>query len=114
MLIIKNILEFENELRLNDAQFTNKVGISAQTFSHWKKGASFSVFHITKIKEAYKNLDLNWLFTGEGNKFLQSDNIIVLEKNRSLTEKNSDQQKQIEILEYTIRTQRELIDQLKK
>lgn len=65
---------------LNDNKLTIETGISNGIIGKARKRGAMSQDNISKILYTYRDLDANWLFTGEGHMLKQSSGINLTEQ----------------------------------
>jgi len=65
----QRIVLLKNEMKLTDIDFCNRVEISTGTLQRIKKGEPISSKILTSISVGL-NVNLDWINTGEGEKFL--------------------------------------------
>ena len=71
MIVNKNLKKLIFEI--GDSKkitFAAELGTSHQNLSRWCTNANFGVKSIERLKSLYPNVDLNWLFTGNGEMFI--------------------------------------------
>lgn len=81
---------FDNERLDTAAKIAEKFGFNHTTATNYlKKGRVPAVEHLLLIKQKFEYLDLNWLFTGKGEKtFSSEEKIQLLESKMALLEEN--------------------------
>jgi len=113
MIVIQNLEKFIQSTGQSDRQFLSKAGIKPQSLSHWKKGTDPGISNFVSIKNTYKTLNLNWLCTGDGEMTIKKESKVE-EPKEEYIHKSNISQKHIELLEYTLQLQKDLIDHLKR
>lgn len=67
----ERFFELVRMLSKNPTEFAKSIEISGAVLSSIKSGRTdLSMMVVTRTKEKYKNVNLEWLFTGEGKPFL--------------------------------------------
>ena len=68
---IKSLMEYYH---LSPAQFADKIGFQRSALSHVLSGRNkASLDFVLKVKNAFPNLNLEWLTLGEGNQFIKAE-----------------------------------------
>lgn len=68
---IKSIMDYYH---LSPAQFADKIGFQRSALSHVLSGRNkASLDFVLKVKNAFPNLNLDWLTLGEGNQFINPE-----------------------------------------
>ena len=73
----ERFFELIRMLSKNPTEFAKSIEISGAVLSSIKSGRTdLSMMVVTRTKEKYKNVNLEWLFTGEGKPFLDRQQAI--------------------------------------
>lgn len=73
----ERFFELVRMLSKNPTEFAKSIEISGAVLSSIKSGRTdLSMMVVTRTKEKYKNVNLEWLFTGEGKPFLDRQQVI--------------------------------------
>lgn len=68
---IKSIMDYYH---LSPAQFADKIGFQRSALSHVLSGRNkASLDFVLKVKNAFPNLNLEWLTLGDGNQFIKPE-----------------------------------------
>lgn len=68
----ERISEFMYVERLNITDLANKIGVSKQNISQYRRGTLPNFDFFQKMALHFNNLDLNWLIAGRGEMYLNS------------------------------------------
>ncbi|MDR3328311.1 MAG: helix-turn-helix domain-containing protein [Prevotellaceae bacterium] len=73
--MVNRIFKLQNEKHLSNNDFAEVLGISLSSLSQWRNGnRNPSLENVLKIKETWKNVNLNWLILGQGQMWEQISN----------------------------------------
>ncbi len=110
--IKQRILYFVEKLGISKRDFYAKIGVSRGTLES-KTGITEDV--ITKFYTAYPNINIEWLMTGNGDMYLETNNFATMqEKEQKIDDKNASSVEIITELVSTIQAQAEEIGRLKE
>jgi transcriptional regulator with XRE-family HTH domain len=73
--MINRIFKLQDEKHLSNNDFAEMLGVSLSSLSQWRNGGrNPSLDNVLKIKEIWKNVNLNWLILGQGQMWEQISN----------------------------------------
>ncbi|MEL6536566.1 MAG: helix-turn-helix transcriptional regulator [Bacteroidota bacterium] len=62
----RRFYEFHTHVGLSQSAAAERAGIAHQTLARMAQGVNFSIDVLSKLKQAFPQLDLQWLLTGKG------------------------------------------------
>lgn len=71
----KRLRMFVDHTGISDKEFADKISCTKQELSNWIHGTKISFNRISDISKSFKEFNVGWFITGEGNMIKTSDTI---------------------------------------
>lgn len=110
----KRIRELRKSLNLTMEQFGEKIGVSKSTISNIENGNRNATEHMVKSICREFNVDYEWLTTGSGEMFVDSDEDFLSRIDAILADENEDRRNMIKTLLYASDEDIEAVSRLVK